>query len=180
MNIMSCSVIKPVVADPSSRFPSSHNHGWRRRIKGPMENVVRNHHRVRPQRPRSCRNKVQVYRSIRMLICIHHFACLTPLVMINDSILEPSLEFSKTLSLPSRRAKAIAVLKCATGSSEVEIGSESSWGPTTPGGEEPTSVPNLPVDVKLLGKINLLIPRSEHSTDGLAQEGGLLRLPPKH
>lgn len=72
---------------------------------------------------RSCRNKVQVYRSVRMpqLHTSLHFH-LTPIVMINGRLAWPSLEFSKLLSLHPRRGgepvAVSAVLPEALGKSE--------------------------------------------------------------
>ena len=72
----------------------------------------------------SCRNKVQVYRSVRMpqLHTSLHFH-LTPIVMINGSSRRDlSLEFSKLLSLHPRRGRepvaVSAVLPEALGKSE--------------------------------------------------------------
>ncbi|CAN4087048.1 unnamed protein product [Withania somnifera] len=84
---------------------------------------------------RSCRNKVQVYRSVRMpqLHTSLHFH-LTPIVMINGSSRRDLLLNSqKTSVAPSPQGQRTRrCLGCATGSSgEVGIGEHSSWGGLT-------------------------------------------------
>ena len=82
----------------------------------------------------SCRNKVQVYRSVRMpqLHTSLHFH-LTPIVMINGSsrrdLLLNSQNFCRSI-LKGQRTRRY--LGCATGGSgEVGIGEHSSWGGLT-------------------------------------------------
>ena len=83
----------------------------------------------------SCRNKVQVYRSVRMpqLHTSLHFH-LTPIVMINDSsschdLLLNSQNFCRSIPEGQRTRRCLG---CATrGFGEVEIGEHSSWGGLT-------------------------------------------------
>ena len=82
----------------------------------------------------SCRNKVQVYRSVRMpqLHTSLHFH-LTPIVMINGSSRRDLLLNSQNFcrSIPAG-AENPSLLGCATGGSgEVGIGEHSSWGGLT-------------------------------------------------
>ncbi|KAK2633452.1 hypothetical protein Ddye_032624 [Dipteronia dyeriana] len=83
----------------------------------------------------SCRNKVQVYRSVRMpqLHTSLHFH-LTPIVMINGSsrrdLLLNSQNFCRSIPRRGREPVAVsAVLPEALGKSE--IGEHSSWGGLT-------------------------------------------------
>lgn len=78
----------------------------------------------------SCRNKVQVYRSVRMpqLHTSLHFH-LTPIVMINGSSRRDLLLNSQNFcrSIPPQGQRTRRCLGCATGGSgEVEIGEHSS------------------------------------------------------
>ena len=82
----------------------------------------------------SCRNKVKVYRSVRMpqLHTSLHFH-LTPTVMINGSsrhdLLLNSQNFCRSIPEGQRTRRC---LDCATeGSGEVGIGEHSSWGGLT-------------------------------------------------
>ena len=82
----------------------------------------------------SCRNKVQVYRSVRMpqLHTSLHFH-LTPIVMINGSsrrdLLLNSQNFCRSIPEGQRTRRCLG---CATGGSgEVGIGEHSSWGGLT-------------------------------------------------
>nr|VDD65922.1 unnamed protein product [Brassica oleracea] len=83
---------------------------------------------------RSCRNKVQVYRSVRMpqLHTSLHFH-LTPIVMINGSSRRDLLLNSQNFCPPSPQGRRTrCCLGCATGGSgEVGIGEHSSWGGLT-------------------------------------------------
>ena len=79
----------------------------------------------------SCRNKVQVYRSVRMpqLHTLLHFH-LTPIVMINGSSRRDLICILKTsVAPPQRGQRTRRRLGSATGGSgEVRIGEHSSWG----------------------------------------------------
>ena len=93
-----------------------------------------NRWRVPDQLIGSCRNKVQVYRSVRMpqLHTLLHFH-LTPIVMINGSSRRDLICILKTSVAPPRRGQRTRrFLGSATvGSGEVRIGEHSSWGGLT-------------------------------------------------
>ena len=83
---------------------------------------------------RSCRNKVKVYRSVRMpqLHTSLHFH-LTPIVMINGSSRRDLLLNSQNFcrSIPAGAENPSLSRLCYRSSGEVGIGEHSSWGGLT-------------------------------------------------